>query len=52
MVNKYTFEVSYQKTIIAKDEVSALKVLNGKLQTVSENKKVKLIEKGVFNDTK
>lgn len=53
MVNKYTFEVSYQKTIMADTLDNALDVLQDKLKPINECKRIELIEeKGVLNDTK
>ena len=53
MVNKYTFEVSYHKTIMADTLDKALDVLQDKTATLNECKKVELLEierKGVFTD--
>ena len=53
MVNKYTFEVSYHKTIMADTLDKALDVLQHKTATLNECKKVELLEierKGVFTD--
>ena len=53
MVNKYTFEVSYHKTIMADTLDNALDVLQDKLKPINECKRIELIEeKGVLNDTK
>jgi hypothetical protein len=43
MVNKYTFEVSYHKTIMADTLDSALVVLKDKLKPINECKKTELI---------
>ena len=43
MVNKYTFEVSYHKTIMADTLDSALDVLKDKLKPINECKKTELI---------
>lgn len=40
MTNKYKFKVSFNKTIIANDENEALKILQGKLQHISEKKEI------------
>lgn len=53
MVNKYTFEVSYHKTIMADTLDNALDVLQDKLKPINECQRIELIEeKGVLNDTK
>ena len=43
MVYKYTFEVSYHKTIMADTLDSALDVLKDKLKPINECKKTELI---------
>lgn len=40
MASKYKFKVSFNKTIIANDEDEALKILQGKLQHISEKKQI------------
>ena len=53
MVNKYTFEVSYHKTIMADTLDNALDVLQDKLKPINECQRIELIEeRGVLNDTK
>lgn len=43
-MTKYTFNVSFQKTIIASNKVEAYDILQGKLQHISENKTITLVE--------
>ena len=40
MASKFNFKVSFHKTIIANDENEALKILQGKLQHISEKKQI------------
>jgi len=43
-MTKYVFNVSFVKTIIANNEEDAIKILQEKLQHISECKRVELIE--------
>lgn len=43
-MNKYTFNVSFNKTIIASNKVEAYDILQGKLQHISEYKTITLVE--------
>lgn len=43
-MNKYTFNVSFNKTIIASNKVEAYDILQSKLQHISEYKTITLVE--------